>query len=143
MGITHTEYDEYRLVNHLPFQSVIKISIREAVKIYRYKYWLKPRCADMPRRLSIACFDYQVNTGRAIVALQSVLGIKEDGIAGSETFNELKAWLNKPKNEDKLLCNYFKDREDHYRFWGTGSQRKFLRGWLRRNEALKEKLHIA
>lgn len=142
LGITHSEYDHYRAQKNLPFQSVKEISLHEAKDIYRHTYWLSSHCAEMPRRIAISCFDEQVNTGRAIVALQLILGIKPDGIAGTETFNELNSWLSKPKNEDKLLCNYFRDRENHYLVWGVGSQRKFLKGWLRRSRSLKEELNI-
>ena len=142
LGITHTEYEQYRIKKGLPFQPVESISKKEAISIYRHIYWLESRCAEMPKRLSIACFDNQVNTGRGIVALQHVLGIQEDGIAGTETFSELNSWLTVRKNEDKILVSYFKYRDEHYLKWGVGTQRKFLSGWLRRSHTLKDQLNV-
>jgi len=143
LGITHSEYDQYRAQKGLPFQSVANITLTEASDIYKQTYWLKSRCGDMPRRVAISCFDWQVNAGRGVATLQQVLGgIDVDGIAGPETFNELNSWLSVAGNENKLLHNYFSDREDDYRRWGVGTQAKFLGGWLRRAEALKDYLKV-
>lgn len=143
LGITHSEYDQYRDHLGLPRRSVAEISLSEATHIYKHTYWLNSGCAETPRRVALSCFDWQVNAGRGMSLLQQTLGgINVDGIFGSETENELDSWLSKPGNEDKLLHNYFDRREDAYRRWGVGSQAKFLGGWLRRAEALKDYLKV-
>ncbi|MBR8832716.1 MAG: hypothetical protein DSM106950_01395 [Stigonema ocellatum SAG 48.90 = DSM 106950] len=143
LGITHTEYDEYRASKGLSRRSVADISLVEATDIYRNKYWLASGCADTPRRVAISCFDWQVNSGRGMSLLQQTLGgLSVDGIFGPETSNELNSWLAKAAGEDRLLHNYFERRENLYRHWGVGSQRKFLHGWLRRAKALKKYLHV-
>ena len=144
LGITHTEYDQYRISKGLQPRSVAKISLKEASDIYRNTYWVKSGCGDLTRRVALSCFDWQVNSGRGVTTLQQTLGgIAVDGSIGSETLNELDSWLSKPGNENKLLHNYFEKRESAYRQWGVGIQSKFLQGWLRRSETLKDYLKVS
>ena len=142
-GITHTEYDNYRHSKGLPQQSVGRISQSEVQDIYRNRYWLAARCDEMPRRVAIAVFDWQVNSGRGVRHLQQCLGLEADGHFGPKTLNELNYWLSKSTGEDRLLHNYFEIREGCYRRWGVGSQAKFLNGWLNRAESLKKYLKVA
>jgi cell division protein FtsB len=142
LGITHTEYAEYRAKKKLPRRSVSLISLAEALDIYRNSYWINSGCGNLQRRVAIACFDWQVNSGRGVTTLQQVLGIGADGVIGPLTMNELNSWENL-NQEDKLLHNYFERREADYRRWGVGSQSVFLTGWLRRAEALKSELKVA
>ncbi len=141
LGITHSEYAQYRLSHGLSPRSVTQISLLEARDIYKHIYWLGSGCGFTPRRVAISCFDWQVNSNRGMSTLQQTLGVSVDGIAGKQTFNELNYWLNNGK-EDKLLHNYFDIREADYRRWGVGSQSVFLNGWLRRAESLKSYLKI-
>jgi len=141
LGITHDEYAQYRSEKGLPPRSVAQISLAEARDIYKHTYWLNSGCSDTPRDIAIACFDWQVNSGRGFSTLQQTLGVAPDSIPGHETFNELGWWLSKHK-EDKLLHNYFQIRDGDYRRWGVGSQAVFLSGWLRRSQELKEYLHV-
>lgn len=141
LGITHSEYAQYRKSIGLAPRSVTKISLLEASDIYKHTYWINSGCADTPRRIAISCFDWQVNSNRGFSTLQQTLGIDVDGIPGHQTFNELNYWLSQNK-EDLLLHNYFDIREADYRRWGVGSQSIFLDGWLRRAESLKNYLKI-
>ncbi len=143
LGITHTEYDQYRTNKGLPLRSVANISFKEASDIYRNTYWIESGCGDLTRRVALSCFDWQVNSGRGVTTLQQTLGgIAVDGVIGPETLNELDAWISKPENDDKLLHNYFERRENDYRRWSVGIQSKFLRGWLRRSDGLKDYLKV-
>ncbi|MBN3897103.1 MAG: hypothetical protein HWQ41_18045 [Nostoc sp. NOS(2021)] len=142
LGITHTEYAVYRAQRGLPPRSVREISSTEATDIYKHFYWLNSGCDYPPRRIAIACLDWQVNSGRGFGTLQEALGINVDGIPGHETFNELNYWLAKG-NENKLLSNYFDIREADYRRWGVGNQRIFLQGWMNRLRALKKYLQAS
>ena len=141
-GITHTEYDQYRDRKGLPRQSVAKISLKEASDIYKHTYWEDSGCSDLTRRVALSCFDWEVNAGRGIQTLQQTLGVHPDGLLGHETTNELDAWVAKEDGEDHLLHNYFERRENFYRRWGVGSQAKFLHGWLRRAETLRDYLKV-
>ena len=142
-GIIHEEYDQYRRSQGLDTQSVRYMTLAEAKDIYRHKYWLGAWCNQMPRRVAIAVFDWQVNSGRGVTTLQKCLGVADDGIVGHATLNELAYWLSRPSGEDRLLSNYFAMRESCYRRWGCGSQLCFLEGWLNRAEALKKYLGVA
>ncbi|MEH1851450.1 MAG: glycosyl hydrolase 108 family protein [Nostoc sp.] len=142
LGITHSEYAQYRASHGLPSRSVTQISLLEARDIYKHTYWIDSGCGATPRRVAISCFDWQVNSNRGFSTLQQVLGVDADGIPGHQTYNELNFWLAKPKNENLLLHNYFVIREADYRRWGVGSQSVFLAGWLNRSRALKNYLHI-
>ena len=143
MGITHSEYDEYRKSKGLSRRSVANISFAEASDIYKHTYWLNSGCSEFTRRVALTCFDWEVNSGRGVKTLQQTLGgVTVDGLIGLETLNELDSWLSKSTGENKLLHNYFEKREDAYRRWGVGSQAKFLQGWLRRVETLKDYLEV-
>ncbi|MEH2458640.1 glycoside hydrolase family 108 protein [Nostoc sp.] len=142
LGITHTEYAVYRTQKGMSPRSVREISSSEARDIYKHYYWLNSGCDYPPRRVAIACLDWQVNSGRGFSTLQQVLGITADGIPGHQTLNELDYWLNKG-NENKLLKNYFDIREADYRRWGVGNQRIFFQGWINRLNALKKYLDVS
>lgn len=141
-GITQTTCDDYRSSHGLSKQSVHLISQEEAKTIYWENYWLKSHCQEMPRRVAIAVFDWQVNSYRGVTLLQACLGVEADGLFGHKSLNELTYHMSKPGGEDALLQKYFDAREATYRQWGIGSQKEFLDGWLDRCENLKKYLHI-
>lgn len=141
-GITHLEYDAYRHHKGLPQQSIRNISMAEVRDIYYHSYWVTPKCNLFTRRVAIACFDWEVNSGRGIITLQKCLGVNADGYVGPATMNEFRYWLSKPTGEDRLLHNFFESRECSYRRWGTGDQAVFLDGWLSRAENLREYLKV-
>ncbi len=141
LGITHSEYAQYRIGKGLAPRSVTQISLLEARDIYKHNYWINSGCGSTPRRIAISCFDWQVNSNRGFFTLQQTLGVKADSVPGHQTYNELDYWLSKNK-ENLLLHNYFDIREADYRRWGVGSQSIFLNGWLRRAESLKSYLHV-
>lgn len=140
-GIIHSEYDNYRDSKHLPRRNVRYMDMSEAREIYANKYWLRSGCDKMPRRVAIAVFDWQVNSGRGVKLLQQCLKVGVDGIVGPITLNELTYWVNQGK-ENELLSRYFDIREACYRSWGHGSQKCFLQGWLNRLEHLKQYLKV-
>lgn len=140
-GIIHSEYDTYRATKGLPRRNVRYMEMNEVCDIYRHKYWEGAGCDKMTRRVAIAVFDWQVNSGRGVKHLQKCLSVAEDGITGHNTLNELDCWINKGK-EDELLQNYFELREASYRSWGRGSQACFLEGWLNRSRDLKKYLKV-
>jgi lysozyme family protein len=59
----------------------------EAAEIYRFFYWDALRASEMPLGVALASFDYAVNSGvpRAVRHLQSILGVKADGVVGPKT----------------------------------------------------------
>lgn len=141
LGITHSEYDVYRDTKKLTRRSVRYITYSEAADIYRHKYWEPSGCPDMPRRIAISVFDWQVNSGRGVRLLQSLIGSTPDGVYGPNTLNDLKYYLSKHP-ETELVERYAQARENTYKKWAVGSQAVFRAGWLNRNQDLASKLGV-
>lgn len=70
-----------------PSEDIKNLTIERAKEIYRRDFWLKAKCDRLPDALSVAVFDFAVNSGikRAVKNLQSVLGVDVDGIIGNQT----------------------------------------------------------
>lgn len=66
---------------------VRRLTREEAASIYRRLYWDAVRADELPPGLDHAVFDLGVNSGssRAVMMLQRVLGVEEDGIVGPVT----------------------------------------------------------
>ncbi len=60
-GITQTEYDEYRLSQNKPKQTVKLISQDDLNDIYFNKHWILGKCQDLSFPLSMVHFDCVVN----------------------------------------------------------------------------------
>lgn len=86
-GITHIDYDAFRLLRGLPIQDVRKMTVAERDAIYRKKYWTGSRCDDLPSGIDYCVFDGSVNSGVAQSAkwLQRALGVTADGHIGDHT----------------------------------------------------------
>ena len=89
-----------------PNLDIANLTLDEAKAIYYRDYWLRCKCDKLPDCLSIAVFDFAVNSGikRAIKTLQKVLGVAVDGIIGNQTIGAsmskpLKETLNKYQDE--------------------------------------------
>lgn len=70
-----------------PHLDIKNLTWDDAKEIYHTDYWCKYKCYALPDALSIAVFDYAVNSGgkQAIKDLQRSMGIKDDGIIGPQT----------------------------------------------------------
>lgn len=64
---------------------------------------------------------------------QKVLGVKIDGVVGAKTL----AAINNYPNQQELFRKLWKEREDFFNRIGTGTQKKFLKGWLNRLNGIK------
>lgn len=98
----------------------------------------------MPKKLAIAVFDWNVDSGRSVMTLQEVLGQKQpDGIWGSKTKNDTDYYLKK-HGEAKLVAAYNGRREGlYYLYASKGNQKVFLQGWFNRLTALNKHLGVA
>jgi lysozyme family protein len=144
-GVTQGVYDAYRRTLGLPTRPVKSLEDAELRVIYRERYWLAAKCHRLgDRALSIAVFDFAVNSGvaRATRYLQDMVGVVADGNIGPVTLAALATAL---KRDPKLAGRYIDEREDFLRRIAdrSASQQKFLRGWLNRIEALRHHVGLA
>lgn len=86
-GVTQFVYDDFRVNNGLPPQSVRNIEDDEVETLYRLRYWNPCRCDDLPKGVDYAVFDFAVNSGtnRAARMLQRACHVLEDGQIGPVT----------------------------------------------------------
>lgn len=70
-----------------PDIDIENLTLEQAKKIYKRDYWDRCKCSFIPDALSIALFDFAVNSGtkRAITYLQKALEIPADGVIGNQT----------------------------------------------------------
>lgn len=70
-----------------PQLDIANLTLAQAKEIYHRDYWLRCKCDVLPDALSVAVFDYAVNSGvkRAVKDLQLALGVPADGVAGNQT----------------------------------------------------------
>ncbi len=105
-----------------------------ATAIYHRDYWLPVRAHELPVPVGEVVFDIAVNNGKARAArwLQESLMAKADGFIGKIT-------LNAARNADAkvLATQLIERREVFYRNIARGAKGKFLKGWLNRNNDLK------
>ena len=130
-GITIGVLGEYRGAP-VTKQDVRSLSLAEAARIYRTRYWNAVSCDQLPAGVDLAVFDCAVNqgVGRAARFLQTAARVKTDGVIGPVTLNAVKA-----ANPDKLLREFMAQRMRSYgllrSLFGT-----FGLGWSRRLMAI-------
>lgn len=127
MGVTHRVYAAYRRSMGRPPQDVREVTDEEIEAIYRHNYWEVVAGDSLPRGLDLAVFDFAVNSGphRAITKLQSVLGVKVDGLLGIATFAAAAE-----AEPDDLIRRYMQARRDFCR--RIPHYPSFKNGWTRR-----------
>ena len=139
-GVTQVVYDKYRLSVHEMNQSVEYISPGEVHDIYFGEYWMPSHCDELSEKLGIAHFDWSVNHGvsQALITLQGVLGVSQDGIFGPDTLTAIDAM-----EENTLISSYLNARRTWYRnrVVAYRSQADFLTGWLNRVDNLQTYLN--
>ena len=116
-GITQSDYDTYRVQNHLPKASVKNLMrlvdkkntpTDEVYDIYKHHYWMPLRCDLLKPPLDLIAFDTGVNMGVGVA----------------------KRFLKVTRNTTK----YLELRKDRYQFLVETHPplKKFLKGWLNR-----------
>lgn len=70
-----------------PELDIPSLTMQQAKDIYYRDYWSRCKCEYLPDALSVAVFDYAVNSGniRAVKDLQLSLGVTVDGVIGNQT----------------------------------------------------------
>ncbi|WIY54169.1 glycoside hydrolase family 108 protein [Devosia sp. YIM 151766] len=129
-GVTLATYRRYR--PGATKEQLRAITDADLHRIYRDGYWDAVRGDDLPAGLDLALFDFAVNSGpgRAVITLQTILGVAADGKVGPIT---LAAIAKHPAslliNE---LCSHRLAFLERLSNWPT-----FGKGWSRRVAAVR------
>lgn len=115
-----------------PNEDICNLTLDRAKEIYRRDYWARCKCDYLPDALSVAVFDFAVNSGvsRAIKYLQASLGVKADGIIGNQTIGA----ANRLAIKD-VLTDYMNRRLTF--LTGLKDFKYFGKGWVKRVERVK------
>lgn len=106
-----------------PDVDIENLTKEQAKGIYKKDYWDKCKCDYLPDALSVAVFDFAVNSGvkRAIKYLQMSLGVTADGIIGNQTIGACNRLPTKVILEDYLdkRLQYLMSLKD-FKYFGNG-----------------------
>ncbi len=119
-----------------PDVDIRHLSEEQAKEIYRKDYWAKIKWGELDEAVAVVLMDIAVNngSGRATKWLQEILGVEVDGVFGPITLAHAKlAGLS----ESNILLDR---REAFYRQIAKGKMAKYLKGWLNRNNDLRDKI---
>lgn len=120
-----------------PNEDICNLTLERAKEIYKRDYWDKCKCDQLPDCLSVAVFDFAVNSGvkTSIKRLQVALGVTADGIIGNQTIGAANRM-----NPKKVLKDFIDLRTDY--ILGLIAQKpknkKFKNGWLNRIERVRK-----
>lgn len=141
-GITQRTYDKFRKTRGLSVQPVIRIAREEVEEIYKEGYWKASRAAFLAWPLNLAVFDTAVNfgPGRSNQFVAKALGLKASTKWSPEASNRIHG-----ADPCELALKIVEQRIAwrHKRVAEKPSQQKFLKGWLRRDEALRKEIEKA
>lgn len=117
-----------------PDVNIRSLTRDQAKAIYWEDYWTPVRAEALSWRLAWVLADIAVNNGRhrAVKWLQELAGTVPDGIFGLKTLHAVAA-----QKQERLVLALLDRREKFYRAIAKGTQAKFLKGWLNRNNALR------
>ncbi|MES2706087.1 MAG: glycosyl hydrolase 108 family protein [Verrucomicrobiota bacterium] len=121
-----------------PDVNIRTLTKAQAKAIYRSDYWLPVSADKLPPRTAWAVMDCGVNCGKSRAArwLQEAVCASQDGVIGPKTIAAAMT-----SNDAGAAARILDSREGHYRNLGDTAQfSKFLKGWLNRNNDLREKL---
>lgn len=112
-GITIFDYRKY--VNPRATAADVRaMTVEEAKRIYRARYWDAQRCDELPAGLDYAVFDYGVNsgTGRSAKVLRRLLGLP-DRSATSVTMLSARHMLSIPRRSSPRSATSACDSSGH------------------------------
>ena len=135
------EIDNYKRIMHFktkPCQNDIsrmnslclnnKVVMKQVQDIYYNSYWLVIKGDRIhSQELANNIFDMAVNSGnsRAIKLIQSLLGIKVDGIVGNQTISSINEYID----SKQLNNDYVIKRIEYYK---SLNKSQFINGWINR-----------
>jgi lysozyme family protein len=129
-GVTQATYETWRASTGQAPRPVVEMTEAEMRAIYLDLYWMPARCDELPDELAGVVFDMAVNSGvrRAVITLQRVLGVTQDGIPGPETISAAH------EAGPMVALTFLKARAALYRdiVRNDPTQIAFLAGWVAR-----------
>jgi lysozyme family protein len=113
---------------------ILLVTPEKAKVAYKDWFWRDVRGDELPSGVDLAMVDYAVNSGagRAIRALQKVLGLQQDGVLGPQTMAAVK--LAEPSSVVEGLC-----AERMAFLQGLSTWPTFGRGWSNRVDDIHAK----
>lgn len=132
-GVIQRVYDAWRERNGLARRTVRQIEEHELQAIYRENYWQVVHGDELPPGLDLCVFDYGVNSGPflAVMHLQEVLGINQDGHMGPVTITA--AMAADPAETVRKLCARRRKFVRQIKSYPT-----FGKGWNRRIDGIEQ-----
>lgn len=132
LGITRRTLSDFRDTEATE-ADVRALTRAEAREIYRARYWIPMRCAELPPGVDLMVFDFGVNSGpgRSLRLLQGSVGVKADGSIGPITLAAARACRGA-----ELIGRLAEGRMAYYR--GLDGFQTFGRGWTRRVEGARQ-----
>jgi lysozyme family protein len=126
LGVTKAVWEEW-LTHPVTEAEMRALTPEKVAPLYRRKYWDRVCGDELPTGVDLAVFDYAVNSGpgRAVKALQKVLGVAVDGALGPQTLAKAVA-----HDSSALVEAYNAERLAFLRALPTFET--FGRGWSRR-----------
>ena len=132
LGVTKKVYEKWvdREVSEEEMRGLTRDDVKD---IYKKNYWDRCQCDELPIGVDYVVFDMSVNhgVGRASRFLQKIVGATVDGAIGDETLGKVKVMAR-----SDIIENLCSTRETFYRKLKTFDV--FGKGWLRRNEEVKQ-----
>lgn len=119
-----------------PHEDIKNLTKERAEYLYKRDYWDRCKCGFIPDPLSVAVFDYAINSGtaQAVEDLQRSLGVVVDGIIGNQTIGAANRLP-----PAKVLENYMSRRLE-FVIWLSNKPkyRKYRNGWVDRVGKIRE-----
>lgn len=117
-------------------EDVKRLTVEEALAIYRAQYWDTIRGDDLLPGVDYAVYDYAVNSGpaRAAKELQRVVGAPVDGVIGAVTLDRMWKCGKTASQIVDEVCDRRLAFMKGLRTWST-----FGRGWSRRVAGVRSK----
>lgn len=134
-GVTLATYRRYK-GDDATVDDLKAITDEEWTNIFKTMYWDKFKADEIASQtVANLCVDWLWMSGtKAIKYVQRLIGVTEDGIVGKQTLARLNA------KGDGLVLPIYNYRKDFYHriVANRPTQKRFLRGWLNRLNALME-----
>lgn len=136
-GVTYTTFCNYRKAKGLPKPSLDdlkNITNTEWNNVLRWGYWGKIKCDEIKDEwVTYLLADCVWMSGVGYIKrVQSLLGLKADGIIGPKSIEKINSMDGK-----KLFEMLWEQRKKFFQSIGTGKNSVFLKGWMRRLESIK------